>query len=55
MATPEDPFHFVRAGIGSGLRGFFADVLTVAIPDEMVELLRQLDRPPQSGHESGHA
>jgi hypothetical protein len=55
MATPEHPFDFVRASIGSALRTLLSDVLSEAIPDEMVELLRQLDRPPQDDDESGHA
>jgi hypothetical protein len=55
MATPEVPFDFVRAGIGSALRTLLSDVLSEAIPGEMVELLRQLDRPPQGNDESRSA
>jgi hypothetical protein len=52
MATHEARFDFVRAGIGSALRALLSDVLSEAVPDEMVELLRQLDRPSQGNDES---
>jgi Anti-sigma factor NepR len=55
MATPESPLDLVRAGIGSALRTLLSGVLTKAIPDEMVELLRQLDRSPRSDDESDRA
>jgi hypothetical protein len=39
-------FDFVCAGIGSALRTLHSDLLSEAIPDEMEELLRQLDPLP---------
>jgi hypothetical protein len=35
----------ICSGIGGELRKLLADVLGEPIPDEMAELLRQLDRP----------
>jgi hypothetical protein len=35
----------VRTSIGTMLRTLFSDVLIMAIPDEMLELLKQLDQP----------
>jgi hypothetical protein len=35
----------LRAGIGAELRKFLIDVLREPIPDEMAELLKQLDQP----------
>jgi hypothetical protein len=34
----------VRAGIGAELRKFLIDVMREPIPDEMAELLKQLDQ-----------
>jgi hypothetical protein len=35
----------VRTGIGTALRTLLSDVLNEPIPDEMAELLKQLDQP----------
>jgi hypothetical protein len=55
VTRPDAPFDFVRAGIGSALRTLHSDVLSEAIPGEMAELLRQLDRPPESGLDTDNA
>jgi hypothetical protein len=41
-----DDLNAVRTGIGTMLRGLLSDVTEMSIPDEMLELLKRLDRPP---------
>jgi hypothetical protein len=44
------PFETVRTAIGAELKRLYSDVLHEPIPDGMGELLKQLDDPPKSGH-----
>jgi hypothetical protein len=48
-------FEVVRTAIGTALRSLYSNVLREPLPDKMVELLRQLDQPPENGQESGKA
>ena len=45
-------FEAVRTAIGAALRTHYSQVLREPIPGSMVELLRQLDQPPQSGQDA---
>ena len=52
--------HFRRppavcTGIGTALRALHSDVLREPLPDTMVELLRQLDRPSESNQDTDNA
>jgi hypothetical protein len=40
-------FEAVRTAIGAELRRLFSNALREPIPEEMAELLRQLDQPPE--------
>jgi hypothetical protein len=44
---PESQLNAVRVGIGAALRLDFSDALGEPLPEEMAELLRQLDQPPE--------
>jgi hypothetical protein len=46
-------FRAVRAAIGAELKKFYFDVLQEPIPDRMAELVKQLDRPPENGQNTG--
>jgi Anti-sigma factor NepR len=48
-------FEAVRTAIGTALRSLHANVLREPLPDRMVELLRQLDQPPNRGQETDNA
>jgi hypothetical protein len=42
-------FEVVRAAVGAELKRLFSEILQEPIPEEMAELLRQLDQPPDGG------
>jgi hypothetical protein len=42
-------FDAVRAAIGAELKRRLSNVLSEPLPEEMAELLRQFDQPPQDG------
>jgi hypothetical protein len=48
-------FEAVRTAIGTALRSLHSDVLCEPLPDRMVELLRQLDRPSESNQDTDNA
>jgi Anti-sigma factor NepR len=48
-------FEAVRTAIGTALRSLHSDVLREPLPDTMVELLRQLDRPSESNQDTDNA
>jgi hypothetical protein len=46
-------FDAVRSAIGAELKRLFSNVLREPIPEEMAELLRQLDQPQEGGQDTG--
>jgi hypothetical protein len=47
---PNSQLNVVRTGIGAALQLDFADILRKPLTEEMAELLRQLDQPPEGSH-----
>jgi hypothetical protein len=45
-------FEAVRTAVGAELKRLLSNVLSEPIPEEMAELLRQLDQPPPEGSQN---
>jgi hypothetical protein len=48
-------FEAVRTAIGTALRSLHSNVLNEPLPDRIVELLRQLDRPSENNQDTDNA
>ena len=48
-------FEVVRTAVGGALRSLYSHVLREPLLDRMVELLSQLDQPPESGQDADEA
>jgi hypothetical protein len=44
---PDPNFDFVRAGVATGLKALYSHILSETIPENMADLLKQLDPPKE--------